>query len=101
MMWNKEKKMKIPKNQVVKIEKHVIKIEKYIIKIYLNTSKFCAFKSIPLTEEQVDQFYAELIDNNSVMEFGTFYFNKAVFHHAILETVIEKKIETVEVKEAV
>ena len=53
-----------------------VKIEKYIVKIYLKNHLFCKYKSIPLDEDMIDQFYEELNQDNRVMEFNDFYFNK-------------------------
>lgn len=70
----------------------VVKVEKFIVKIYLHKHHFCKFKSIPLTEEQIDQFYAELNDSTSpIMEFGTFYFDKIGLDYVKLKRVIVKE----------
>ena len=62
-------------NKEIKKVKY-IKVEKFIIKIYLKHHLFCKYKSIPLDEDMVDQFYEELNQDNKVMEFNDFYFNK-------------------------
>lgn len=56
----------------------------FVLYIYLKGSKACAFKSELMSEEEIDQFYAELNNSDRVMEFGTlergmFYFNKDEF----------------------
>ena len=68
------------------------KVEKFIVKIYLKDHKFCKFKSIPLTEEQVDQLYKELNMPEPVMEFDTFYFNKNNLDYIRLKKVIVKEL---------
>lgn len=56
--------------------------ERFIIYIYIKHKFRCIAKSTPLTEEQLDEFYAELNNNSLVMEFGEFYFNKCDFKYA-------------------
>lgn len=68
------------------------KVEKFIVKIYLKGHKFCKFKSIPLTEEQIDQLYKELNMSEPVMEFDTFYFNKSCLDYIKLKKVIVKEL---------
>lgn len=70
----------------------IVKVEKFIVKIYLRKHRFCKFKSIPLIEDEVDQFYKELNDlKNPIMEFGTFYFDKASLDYVKLKRVIVKE----------
>ncbi len=80
-----DKKMKFKK------EPKFVKVTKYVIKIYLYGSCFCKFKSTPLTEEQVDQFYAELVATSDIMEFGSFYFKKEDFNYAKVKEVTVKE----------
>lgn len=56
--------------------------ERYILYIYLKKKWFCVAKSTPLTEEQLDEFYAELNNSDLIMEFGEFYFNKTELRYA-------------------
>lgn len=71
-------------------KKKKIKVNRKIIKIYLIGNRFAKSRSLPLTEEQVEQFYEELNDEKSIMEFDNFYFAKARFNYAIVK---DKKIK--------
>ena len=62
--------------------------ERYILYIYLKKKWFCVAKSTPLTEEQLDEFYAELNNSDLVMEFGEFYFNKTELRYAKTKKII-------------
>ena len=62
-------------------------VTKYVIEIYLIGKRNCVFKSIPLDEDEVEQFYNEMNENSKIMEFGTFYFSKDRFDYAKVKEV--------------
>lgn len=74
------------RNKTVKIaDKHYV--TRCIIRIYLKGHKKCMFKSLPLDEEEMDQFYKEMNSEEPIMEFGNFYFYKKDLDYAIYDKV--------------
>ena len=88
--------MKNKKQTIQKIQ--TVETECYVIKIYLKHHKFCKFKSIPLDEEEVNQFLQEMNDPNLIMEFDTFCFNKNSLDYYKVKKVIVKTKQIVEIK---
>jgi len=85
-------KVKVEPSKKTKIK--YVKVEKYIVKIYLKRHFLCKYKSIPLTEDMIDQFYEELNQDAKVMEFNDFYFNKDNLDYVKVKTVkIKEKVQ--------
>lgn len=89
-------KMKNKQQYVQKIE--TVENEFYLIKIYLKGHKFCKFKSIPLDEEEVNQFLEEINNSDRIMEFDTFCFNKDSLDYYKIKKIIVKTKKIVEIK---
>ena len=89
-------KMKNKQQVIQKIE--TVENELHIIKIYLKGHRFCKFKSIPLDEDEVNQFLEELNNSDKIMEFDTFCFNKDSLDYYKVEKVIVKTKKIVEIK---